>query len=92
MQCKRAHLSCSDVRPCERCVAKHIAHLCDDHSLRPEVSTFTEDEMQTISGILGSEGFGLLKTVSDELDFFQVAQEPIIYINFDDLFAFLGSK
>jgi len=92
MQCKRAHLSCSDVRPCERCVAKHIAHLCDDNSLKPDICTFTEDEMQTISGILGVGGYDLLQS-SEEYNFSQAASE-LDYTNIflQDPAAFLCNK
>jgi hypothetical protein len=71
MQCKRAHLSCSDQRPCERCVAKHIPHLCDDASFRPVSAPFTNEEMQTMARILGPD-FDFLQTTSTDVDVVQV--------------------
>lgn len=70
MQCKRAHLSCSDVRPCERCVIKHIEHMCDDNTLQPPVP-FTDVELQSMHDTLGDDVFEAL-SYPEQFDFITV--------------------
>lgn len=76
MQCKRAHLSCSDVRPCERCVIKNIEHLCDDNYLQPPVP-FAPNDLQSVSNLVGPEVYELL-TAPAEFDLVTVCITDII--------------
>ncbi|KAI9188077.1 Transcription factor [Blastocladiella emersonii ATCC 22665] len=37
--CRRSHMTCDDGRPCQRCIRRHIGHLCHDEPKTPTTTT-----------------------------------------------------
>ncbi|KAI8873529.1 hypothetical protein GQ42DRAFT_112351, partial [Ramicandelaber brevisporus] len=69
LHCQRAHVTCDDSRPCQRCIKNDRAHLCQDGQRRRAKYLLDDDEVEpprTVSSAVAAlSGEGVSPTTDD---------------------------
>ncbi|KAF9529192.1 hypothetical protein CPB83DRAFT_869094 [Crepidotus variabilis] len=97
--CQKAHLTCDDSRPCQRCTKRGLAHNCTEGHRKKAKYLLDEEELEQLkrtSPTKATDSQSTASATSTEPPTIPIAEpfpqnEPILTSNFDPSFSF-GSE
>lgn len=91
LNCQKAHLTCNDTRPCQRCVKKGIPNCVEGNRKRAKY-LLSDEELETLKQGKPDEPHAFVKNMMEsDLANGLLSSEPTINMNFDQPFSF-GSE
>lgn len=92
LNCQKAHLTCNDSRPCQRCIKKGIADSCIEGHRKKAKYLLSDDELENLKRSKQGENKDMSANVVHPMAFDSVpSTEPIMNIHPDPAFSF-GSE
>ncbi|KAG8779259.1 Transcriptional regulator of nonfermentable carbon utilization [Serendipita sp. 397] len=88
LNCQRAHLTCNDARPCQRCVKKGIADSCTEGHRKKAKYLLDDEELENMKRNKPENG---KESVGDSVAVLNTTAESVLPINFGSSFSF-GSE
>ncbi|KAG8753419.1 Transcriptional regulator of nonfermentable carbon utilization [Serendipita sp. 396] len=88
LNCQRAHLTCNDARPCQRCVKKGIADSCTEGHRKKAKYLLDDEELENMKRNKPENG---KESVGDSVAVLNTTAESVLPMNFGSSFSF-GSE